>query len=84
MSFNLKSRFGTQLEGSFFKKGHVFKNWRQRFFVLDMVEKTLNYYSDEEKVSNKGKLPSLALDCYSCLYLLTVTMLYDFSACDSF
>lgn len=36
------------------KKGHIIKNWRKRYFSLDMEKKTLNYYADEERSIFKG------------------------------
>ena len=36
------------------KKDKLFGNWKRRFFSLDMENKTLSYYADEEKSDFKG------------------------------
>ena len=41
--------------GRFDKKGHVFKNWRTRYFSLNMKSKCLVYYADMDMTVSKGK-----------------------------
>jgi phosphatidylethanolamine-binding protein (PEBP) family uncharacterized protein len=53
-SFRLSSQFQKIEEGWMDKKGHLIKNWRKRYFSLDMEKKTFNYYADEEKSIFKG------------------------------
>ena len=40
--------------GILVKKGHFFKNWKSRQFILDMKEKTFKYYSDTLMEELKG------------------------------
>ena len=54
MSLELVSKFEDTVQDWFNKKGHVFKNWRSRYFVLDMDSKILSYYADEELQNFKG------------------------------
>ena len=38
------------------KESHdVFKQWQDRFFVLDCQQKTITYYTEAQKINEKGK-----------------------------
>jgi hypothetical protein len=60
MAVELSSKFSLQLEDWLGKRGHFFRNWRNRLFVLNMRDKTLKYYSskftyEEEHSDPKGE-----------------------------
>ena len=50
-------------KGRLTKQGGVRKNWLTRWFVLDLVQRTLCYYGDESEASLKG---TIALGDISC------------------
>ncbi len=46
-------RFLNGHRGKLFKQGHVFKNWKQRYFVLE--KKKVKYYADEQMAKINGE-----------------------------
>lgn len=44
-----------ELSGWLLKKGHVVKNIKKRWFVLDLSSKTLSYYINPEAAVNRKK-----------------------------
>lgn len=58
-NFNIDSVlpwFPNGLSGKLLKRGHIRKNWKERFFVLISNEKTLKYYSDSNMMKLKGEV----------------------------
>lgn len=48
---------GTTCQGFLAKRGAVVKNIKRRWFVLDLNEGTLAYYTDKDKRNRKGSIP---------------------------
>jgi len=53
-SLGLRSKYIQGLTGVLDKKGHIFKTWRSRYFVLDYNHRTLKYYGDTQLEDLKG------------------------------
>jgi serine/threonine protein kinase len=47
---------GATMQGILHKKGHKFRNWKERYFVLDADNKTVAYYTDKAVKVRKGGL----------------------------
>lgn len=50
----LKSKYFEGLSGILEKKGHIFKTWRSRYFILNFKDFTLKYYADVDGMVLKG------------------------------
>ena len=58
---SLSSKFKPIEEGWFdkTKRDKMFSNWQRRLFVLDVKNKSLTYYADEDKIQCKVFILSL-------------------------
>jgi hypothetical protein len=63
------------------KKDKMFSNWKRRYFSLDMTNKILSYYVDDQKTTFKGILELTSVSILTMLYNLYCHVYYLLTDC---